>query len=161
MPQPPRSRALLCWRCTLANKNAAALLLLLLVPLLARAELLKLSLLQKPAPAFSLKRDMFNGGMPAGNDARAGRPQEPQQVQAAAAQRSIAEEIFQSISYEGYVVKNGKKSALLNVSGEFFMVGEGEQVLQKIRILAISRDTVTIEYESQPYDIKLKGDENG
>jgi hypothetical protein len=120
-----------------------------------------LSLLQKPAPAFSLKRDMFTGGMPAGNDARAGRPQEPQQAQAAAAQRSIAEEIFQSISYEGYVVKNGKKSALLNVSGEFFMVGEGEQVLQKIRILAISRDTVTIEYESQPYDIKLKGDENG
>jgi hypothetical protein len=145
----------------LANKNAAVLLLFLLAPLPARAELLKLGLLQKPTPAFSLKRDMFNSGLPAGNDARPGKPQELQPAQAAAAKRSIAEEIFQSISYEGYVVKNGKKSALLNVSGEFFMVGEGEQILQKIRILAISRDTVTIEYENQPYDIKIKGDENG
>lgn len=145
----------------MANKNMVALLLFLLALLPARGELLRLSLLQKPARAFSLQRDIFNGGMPAGNDARPGNPQAPQVAQAAAAQRSIAEEIFQSISYEGYVVKDGKKSALLNVSGEFFMVGEGEQILQKIRILGISRDTVTIEYENQPYDIKIKGDEHG
>jgi hypothetical protein len=143
----------------LANKTAAALLLFLLPLLPARAELLRLSLLRKPAPAFSLRRDIFNGEAPSGNDARRGN--QPPPAQAAAVQKSIAEEIFQSISYEGYVIKNGKKSALLNVSGEFFMVSEGEQILQKIRILEIRRDMVTIEYENQPYDIKIKGDENG
>jgi hypothetical protein len=145
----------------LANKIAALLLLLLLLIMPARAELLKLSLLKKPAPAFTLKKDIFNSAMTAGGDSRPGNQHERQPAQAAAVQKTIAEEIFQSISYEGYVIKNAKKSALLNVSGEFFMVSEQDQILEKIKILKISRSVVTIEYEKQPYDIKLKGDENG
>lgn len=145
----------------MGNKTAAALLLSLLALPPLRAELLQLSRLQKAAPIFSLKRDIFNGDSPAAGAVPARGQQAPPPAQAAAAQRSIAEEIFQSISYEGYVIKNGRKSALLNVSGEFFMVGEGELVLQKIKVLEIRRDMVTIEYENQPYDIKIKGDENG
>ena len=50
-----------------------------------------------------------------------------------------------------------KKSALLNVSGEFFVVGEQETILDKIKILKISKDVVTVEYENQSYDIRIKG----
>ena len=78
-----------------------------------------------------------------------------------ALQKSIAEEISQSISYEGFIVKNAKRSALLNISGEFFMVSEQEQVLDKIRILKISKEAVTIEYDNQPYEIRIKGDQDG
>jgi hypothetical protein len=49
----------------------------------------------------------------------------------------------------------------LNVSGEYFMVGEQEQILEKIRVLKISKDVVTIEYENQSYEIRIKGDDNG
>ncbi len=145
----------------MANKIAAALLLFLLITIPARAELLKLSLLEKPAPAFTLKLDIFNGAMSSGGESQPGNQQELPPAQVAAAQKTIAEEIFQSISYEGYVIKNGKKSALLNISGEFFMVSEQEQVLEKIKVIKISKNVVTIEYENQPYDIKIKGDENG
>jgi hypothetical protein len=145
----------------LANKIVTALLFFLLLAGAAPAELLKLSLLEKPAPAFTLKLDIFNGALSSGGDSRPGNQQVLQPAQVAAAQKTIAEEIFQSINYEGYVIKNAKKSALLNVSGEFFMVGEQEQVLEKIKVLKISKDMVTIEYEGQPYDIKIKGDENG
>lgn len=145
----------------MANKIAAALPLFLLVTIAARAELLKLSLLEKPAPAFTLEQDIFNGNTSSGGEPRPGNQQATQPAQAAAAQKTIAEEIFQSISYEGYVIKNAKKSALLNVSGEFFMVSEQDRILEKVKILKISRNVVTIEYENQSYDIKIKGDENG
>jgi len=54
-----------------------------------------------------------------------------------------------------------KKSALLSISGEFFMVSEQDQILDKIKVIKIDKNVVTIEYENQPYDIKIKGDENG
>ena len=55
-------------------------------------------------------------------------------------------------------MKDARKSALLNVSGEFFVVGEGEVILDKIKVLKISKDVVTVEYDNQPYDIRIKGD---
>lgn len=144
----------------MANKIAAALLLFYLFHIPARAELLKLSRLEKPMPVFTLNLDIFNGAMSAVADSRTEDQAEPP-AQAAQAQKTIAEEIFQSIIYEGFITKNSKKSALLNVSGEYFMVGEQEQILEKIRVLKISKDVVTIEYENQSYEIRIKGDDNG
>jgi hypothetical protein len=143
----------------LASKLAAVLMPLLLLSVPARGELLRLSLLKRKMPAFTVTRDIFNNGQSAAAP-QPGGPAAPA-VQAAAAQKTIAEEIFQSVSYEGFVVKDGKNSALLNVSGEFFMVSEGDQVLEKIKVLKISRNAVTIEYDGTSYEIRLKGDENG
>jgi hypothetical protein len=136
---------------------ALALLCLLTLPL--RAELLKLSLLEKPSPLFALKLDIFRGGAGV-NSAQADPAQKPT-LQAEALQRSIAEEIAQSVSYEGFIVKDTRESALLNVSGEFFIVSEQDTILDKIKILKISKDAVTIEYDNQPYVIRIKGDGNG
>ena len=122
----------------------------------ARAGLLKLELLQRPAPRFTLKLDIFHSNADAGAGAASSRAAEP--AQAEALQRTIAEEIAQSVSYEGFIMKKDRPLALLNVSGEFFTVGEGESVLEKIRILKITREMVTIEYDGQPYEIRSKGD---
>ncbi|HSQ35957.1 MAG TPA: hypothetical protein VLQ89_08200 [Candidatus Binatia bacterium] len=143
----------------MANKFAAAVLLLL-VAASAPAELLHLSRLKKKAPLFTVRRDIFNGDMGAA-DSRPGPGRPLPAAQAEAAQKTIAEEIAQSVSYDGFVVKGGTNSALLNISGEFYMVVEGDQILGKIRVLKISRSRVTIEYEGLPYEIMIKGDENG
>jgi hypothetical protein len=145
----------------LANR-IFALLLLCLLGMPARGELLKMSLLNRPAARFTLKLDIFNGNSAAAVD-NSGKTGEKQTPAAAAEnlQKTIAEEIAQSISYEGFIIRNAKKSALLNVSGEFFVVGEQETILDKIKILKISKDVVTVEYENQPYDIRIKGDQNG
>lgn len=142
----------------MANRILTLLLIwMLCLPL--RAELLKLSLLQKPAASFTLKLDIFNGS------GETDRGQTSQDLMPAARadtlQKTIAEEISQSITYEGFIVKNSKRSALLNVSGEFFIVNEHDQILDKIKILKISKDVVTIEYDNLPYDIRIKGDQNG
>ncbi len=148
----------------MGNRGLALLLALALGPAAAAAgpapaELLKLDRLQQPARRFTLKMDIFLGGA----DSAPARPTpgapQPTPAQAEVLQRSIAEEIAQSVSYEGYIVKNAKPLALLNVSGEFFTVGEQESILDKIRLLKITREMVTIEYDGQPYEIRIKGDQ--
>jgi len=142
----------------LKNKAAVLLLALGLLATTARAELLKLSLLQKPAPHFTLRIDIFHDAASA-NSAPAATAATP--AQAETLQRSIAEEIAQSVTYEGFILKNAKRLALLNVSGEFYSVGEGDMVLDKIKVLKIAKDKVTIEYDGLPYEIPIKGEQNG
>ncbi|HOW44753.1 MAG TPA: hypothetical protein PK919_06235 [Candidatus Aminicenantes bacterium] len=141
-------------RCGLSRLTLPALLLALATAP-AGAELLKLSQLQRPAPRFTVKRDLFAGAeTPA--PARAGKQEE---TQSQSLQQSIAEEIASSVSFEGIILKGGKPLALLNVSGEYHTVGEGETILGKIRVLTITRERVTIEYDGQPYEIRKKGEE--
>jgi hypothetical protein len=142
----------------LGNRILVILLALALqAPL--RAELLKLSLLDKPAPRFTLKLNIFRGGLADGDGGRGpANPAAMTPAQTETLQKSIAEEIASSVSYEGFIVKNSKKSALLNVSGESFLVSEQDKILDKIKILKISKDVVTIEYDNQSYDIRIKGD---
>ncbi len=137
----------------MSPKTLAAALALALAAVPARAELLKLSLLQKPAPRFTLRHDLFGGGEPP-----APRPAQAAAAQAEALQQTIAEEIAQSVSFEGFILKNAKPLALLNVSGDYFTVAEGESILGKIRVLTITRQGVTIEYDGAPYEIRSKGD---
>ena len=126
-----------------------------------QVELVKLSLLDKPARPFTMTVDIFNGNLAAGAAPTQENPSEAKAAQEEALQKSIAEEIAQSVVYEGYVLKESKRSALLSVSGEFFMVGEQDTVLDKIKILKITQDTVTIEYDGQLYEIMIKGEPNG
>lgn len=146
------------------NKAAVPLLAVALAAaaaMPARAELLKLDLLRGTAARFTMKLDIFRGGDDPGADAMPSGATAATQAQAEIMQRTIAEEIAQSVSFEGFIQKKARPLALLNVSGDFFTVGEGESILDKIRVLKITREMVTIEYEGQAYEIRIKGDQNG
>jgi hypothetical protein len=137
------------------SRLALPALLLALAAEPAGAELLKRSRLQRPLPPFTMKRDLF-----AGEEAPASaRDGERVQAREQTLQQSIAEEIASSLSFEGIILKGGKPLALLNVSGEYHTVGEGETILDKIRILTITRERVTIEYDGQSFEIRKKGEE--
>lgn len=135
------------------RRLAAALALVLAAASPLRAELLKLSRLEKPARRFAVRQDLFRSG-----EAPAPSRAQKAAAQAETIQQSIAEEIAQSVAYEGFILKNAKPLALLNVSGDFFTVAEGESILGKIRVLKITRQLVTIEYDGAPYEIRSKGD---
>ncbi len=142
----------------MSNKRIAAIILILGFPLLHRGELIRKSLLLKPPVPFAFAKDLFApqaAGMAGGETTRTKTEQQKEK------QKTIQEEISQSVLYEGYLIKNGKKTALLSVSGDFFYVSEGDSILDKIKIVGISQETVVIEYENQKFEIKLKGDGNG
>lgn len=136
------------------RRLATSLALLLAAAIPLRAELLKLSLLEKPARRFAVRQDLFRSGeVPVPAPGRA----QKAAAQAETIQQSIAEEISQSVAYEGFILRNAKPLALLNVSGDFFTVAEGESILGKIRVLTITRQLVTIEYDGVAYEIRSKG----
>jgi len=119
------------------------------------AELIHFSALNPPRPEPRVKRNIFSlvSALPAAMQPQTVTPLPPPPPP----ERNIAEEIRQSVIFEGYVVKNGKRSAMISSSGEFFIVGIGDTVLEKIKILAISPTQCTVEFEGQPYEIYLKG----
>jgi hypothetical protein len=71
----------------------------------------------------------------------------------------LQEEIENNFSYEGYVVKDSKNIALVSLNGEFYAVGEGDIVEEKITIIIIDKETITVEFDNNIFQIQLKGDE--
>lgn len=140
------------------NKRLFPLLLVLGAALTLQGELIRKSRLLQSYPPFAISKDIFTAqpAIPSG----VGAPQ-VQREQEKEKRKTVQEEINQSIVYEGYLVKNAKRTALLSVSGDFFFVNEADTILDKIRIVRISQTTVIIEYENQKFEIQIKGEENG
>jgi len=66
---------------------------------------------------------------------------------------TLQETLAQSIQYGGTFSIGETMVALLNVSGESFSVKEGEVILEQIKIIKITPDQVTVEYEGQSFTI--------
>ncbi len=135
-----------------SNPGLSALLLLLATSL--PAELIHFSELDKKPPRPQVRRNIFSlvSALPVTPPVAVPEPELPPPPE-----RNIAEEIRQSVIFEGYLIKNGESSAMLTASGEFFIARVGETVLEKIKILAITPTRCTVEYEGAPYEISLKG----
>ena len=129
-------------------------------------EIIKFSQLEGDIKKFSIKRDIFSP-----NPMNPVRPQPkvklpppptPEEVKKKKAEEAkkqdIEDEIRRSLFFEGYVMKNTKNYALVSVNGEFFAVGAGDTILEKIKIIQIERKTIKVEVESRVIEIQLKGD---
>ncbi len=68
-------------------------------------------------------------------------------------------EVRESVIYEGYVIREAKKLALLSISGEFFVVGIDDIVLEKVKIVNVEKTQITVEVESNKFEIQLKEEE--
>jgi hypothetical protein len=135
--------------------------LLLLVIGSAGAEVIKVSKMNRETSKFSIKRDIFSPI-----------PMAPQQNRVPVVRQPLTKpdkkkvvpdlenEVRRSVFYEGYISKGEKSHALLNVSGEYFVVAEGDTVLQRIEVIKIEKKAIIIEVESRSIEITRKG-ENG
>lgn len=148
----------------MSNKTRYLCFLLTVVGLvsLLNAEVIKISLLKQAKKEFSIKRDLFTpGGVPAVGQSRV---QEPRPEEKSAEEKEKEEdlegEVRRSIAFEGYILKNNKGNALVNVNGEFFVAVVGDILKDKIKIIDIESKILTIEVESKIFQIQLKGDKN-
>ncbi len=71
----------------------------------------------------------------------------------------IEAQVMQSVSFEGYVIKRTRSHALLSVNGEFFIAAKDDIIQEKIKILKIDKQEVTIEVDSKRITIQLKEDD--
>jgi hypothetical protein len=122
------------------------------------------SMLMKKPPELSIKRDLFSPDL---MTPRVGpnavtppvRPPEPkieesQQV----IEKNIEAETRSRLFFEGYVIKNLKRNAMVTVNGEYIIVGIGDVVLENVKIIKIEKKAITVEVDTKVFEIQLKGD---
>lgn len=134
---------------------------------LLHAEIIKITLLKSGKKDFLIKRDIFSpvklrpGAAPREMEPIPEVPEEPvnDEEQKDDSPGDMEAEIRQSISFEGYVIKNTRNHALLSINGEFFIAAKDDIVLEKIKIVKIEKEELTVEVDAKIYKIKLKGDE--
>ncbi len=163
------------WRSILLSKNirfACLFLTAVLVTGVLQAEIINVSRLEKmdkEKKEFSIERDIFSPfkkKYPKPGEKRTVLPPPPppreekvQETKAEPSASDVADETRRTVAYEGYVIRNTKRLALLTVSGEFFVVGKEDIILDKIKVINVEKKHVTVEVASNPIEIKLKGDD--
>lgn len=130
----------------------------------AYGEIIKISRLKKGVEEFSYNRDIFSPVplIPINKADQQYRqvappppPPPPKEED-----EDLAEEIRQSVMFEGYIIKDSRSHALLNINGEYFVAAEGDTVAEKIKVVKVTKKHIMVEAESMTIEIMLKGDQN-
>jgi hypothetical protein len=135
------------------------------------ASIIKSSQLETFKPKFSIKRDIFSPDLmapPLPSSQMPPPPPKPVVVETPEElpedteplQSDIENETRNTVFYEGYVIKHTKNFALISASGEFYAVGVGDTVLEKVKIIKIEKKAITVEVNSTVFEIQLKGDDD-
>jgi hypothetical protein len=138
-----------------------------------RAEIIKTSQLEqsekeKEKKEFNIVRDIFSPFKREFNQRPVAPPpqprpeeiQKPPEEESRVKERDVAGEIRRRVSYEGYVMRDDQKFALLTVDSEFFVVGIDDVVKETIRVVNVDKQFVTLEVEANLVEIKIKGDQD-
>lgn len=135
--------------------------LMLFLVNLGMAEIIKVSSMKGERGKFSVLRNIFSP-LPRVPQQRLTPHTQPTlpKPEVKEVKANLENEVRRSVFYEGYISKGEKRHALLNVSGEYFVVTEGDIVLQRIKVIKVQKKSIVIEVESCSYDIARKG-ENG
>lgn len=135
------------------------------------AEIIRMSVMQELETApreFSIERDIFSPFIrkfikPGEPDVRSSEPppvfktEAPEQKDPAP--YDIEAEVRESVTYEGYVIRDAKKLVLLSINQEFFVVGIDDIIMEKVKIINVEQKQITVEVDSQKFEIQLKGDD--
>ena len=133
--------------------------ILLLSFTLAHGEVIHSSKLNREKKSHGWKRDLFSPQTKGVDKVPDNRQSSPAaQSPSSLSEAELKREVRTSVSYDGYVIKQQRRHALLNVNGEFFVAGEGEEVAEILKVIKIEKDKVHLEVEGKVIEIPLKGD---
>ncbi len=129
------------------------------------SEILKISALPKTYPPLTMKRDIFspeslnptNPTRPS-EDLNPGLPPREPGPEKPIPEVSKEDIIRQEVSYEGYIIRNSKSFAMLNINGEPQIVGIGDIIKENAKIVKIEKNSITVEVDSKVFEIQLKGE---
>ncbi len=143
------------------NGNALAVPFFLLLSLTLSAEIIKISTLKKDPAEWRVKRNVFSL-IPVSQGVSQSRAKPaPEPVLEELKPPDPGEEVRQTVSYEGFLIRNGKKSGLVSAGGDFLTVSEGDMILERFKVVAVNPGKLVVEYQGQNYEILIKGESNG
>jgi hypothetical protein len=128
-------------------------------------EIIKVSNLPDKWPEFAISRNIFSPDLmkPMVKPSENLRPPQPtpeeikrEREKLEKQQQTLQTEVTGNLFYEGYVYKRSKSCALVSSAGEFFAVLVGDIVLDKIKVIKIEKEVITVEFENSVFEIQLK-----
>jgi predicted RNA-binding protein with PUA domain len=139
------------------------IILFFLFNMFGHAEIIKFSKLSKGNIDFSFKRDIFYPEVSSRPGRKVIMEEETRELMEERTREPgerLKKVIRQTVLFEGYIEKNDRLIALISANGEFYTVGEGDVVLDNIKVISIEKDKMILEVESQRLEIPLKGDKD-
>ncbi len=124
-------------------------------------EIIKTSKLKKNGFVFRVKRNIFfPDKLKVENVYQKLQHKSKVQAKKEEIKKNLEIEIQNSVFFEGYAFKKNQIYALMSVNGEFYVIKNGDVVLEKIKIININKKMLLIEVESIEFKILLKGAKN-
>ena len=133
------------------------------------AEIIKVSKLSKEKSEFSVSRDIFS---PAAFkptyaaerfNGRTPPPPPPPKVEEVKkeAREAMEDELRRSVQFEGYIIKETKSHALVNINGEYYVAAVGDMLMNnQIQVVKVEKKIIVLKAEAKEFEIRLKGDED-
>ncbi len=75
-------------------------------------------------------------------------------------EETVEDKVIATVFYEGFLLKGGRKYALLKVNGQYYISGEGENIPGNILVKKILGKKIVLEIESSEVIITKKGERN-
>ncbi len=132
-------------------------------------EIIKVSQLTKETREFNVSRDIFSPvahkpsyAAERFNGKTSPPPPPPKIEEVKKEQQEALEDEFQrSVQFEGYIIKETRSHALLNINGEYYVAAAGDMLMNnRIQVVKVDRKLVVIKAETKEFEIRLKGDED-
>lgn len=132
-------------------------------------EIIKLSKLAQEKREFNVNRDIFS---PIDNrpsyaaerfNGKTPPPPPPPKVEEVKKeeQEALEDQFRRSVQFEGYIIKETRSHALLNINGEYYVAAAGDMLMNnQIQVVKVDRKLVVIKAEAKEFEIRLKGDED-
>lgn len=127
------------------------------------AEIIRFSKLEKlkaEKKSFHFKKDLFSHQLPLALKFLSSEEQKSieNHLEQKGPEDDPQKELLESVSFEGFIESGEKILALISVSGEFFVVSEGDVILEQFKIIRIDKEKITLELDTQQIEIRLKGE---
>ncbi len=139
------------------------LLLIFLFPVLASGELIKISAINEVTKGdLKISRNIFSPRKTIISDKIISSNAEIQKKQQEQKKKeeTVEDRVIATVFYEGFLLKENRKFALLKVNGQYYISGEGENIPGSIILKKIFEKKILLEIESSEVIIAKKGERN-
>lgn len=139
------------------------LILVFFIPFMSFSELIKTSKISEVKNSdMKISRNIFsprktNVTVRSGNFKKISRVNKMEQKKK---EETVEDKVIATVFYEGFLLKGGRKYALLKVNGRYYISGEGENIPGTILLKKILEKKIVLEIEASEVVITKKGERN-
>lgn len=140
-----------------------SVILMILIPFLLSGKIIKSSKIEKRENSvFKISRNIFSPEK-MGKFQRRGNASlkiDKKKIELVKQEEKKKNQVIAMVFYEGFLIKEGQKYALLKVNGRYHILKEGDSVPGNILVKKILKKKIVLEIEANEVSVSKKGERN-